>query len=323
MSIRYPYQLTYITKSPIWGGTQLGTRYDIVSEAPTVGEAWMLSVRTQENSVITNGAFAGRTLADVLNEHGSTLIGSGDYSAGFPLLIKLIDACDRLSVQVHPDDHYAASVEQDRGKTEMWYIIAAEPGAEIVYGLAPGTSREDFCRSVAAGDYESILRHQPVKAGEAYFIPAGMLHAIGKGILIAEIQQNCDLTYRVWDYGRLGKDGQPRELHVKKAMDVTRPFTEQEISQLRYEKQPTHDQDLLAACRYFCVRSIDQLTGTRSLNVTQDSFISLLAVKGTGTLHYNGGTYPIQPGSSYYLPAGIGDLALRGDGLSILLSSLS
>lgn len=322
MEIRYPYKLTYVTKSPIWGGTALAERYGIRSDSPTVGEAWMLTVRANENSAIENGTLAGRTLASVLGEYGDGLIGSGDYSAGFPLLIKLIDACDRLSVQVHPDDRYAAEVEHDRGKTEMWYIVDAAPGAEIVYGLAPGVGSREFCDQVAAGNYESVLHHQPVRAGETYFIPAGMLHAIGKGILIAEIQQNCDLTYRVWDYGRIGKDGKPRELHVGKAMDVTRPFTEREVNEIRYGADATPDEELLAACHYFRVRAVT-LNGERIFRADKDSFVSLLAISGSGEIRHGGVSYPVAAGDSYYLPAGMGEFSVSGEGLKVLLSSLS
>lgn len=321
MNIRYPYKLSYITKSPIWGGTRLSEQYGIRSEQPTVGEAWMLTVREKENSVIQNGSFAGRTLKSVLEEYGTELIGTGDYASGFPLLVKLIDACDRLSVQVHPDDRYAAEKENDRGKTEMWYIVDADPGAEIIYGLANGTDAEAFRKNVAAGQYEPVLRHQPVKPGETYFIPSGMLHAIGKGILIAEIQQNCDLTYRVWDYDRVGADGKPRELHVGKAMDVTRPFTDEEISAIRFEAGKRTSPERLAACRYFCVDALT-VTGERALRAGADSFVSLLAIRGSGAIRIGDETYPIAAGDSYYLPAGLGDFTVLGEGMTILLSSL-
>lgn len=322
MEIRYPYHLTYVTKSPIWGGTRLSERFGIRSDAPTVGEAWMLTVRAAENSSVANGPLAGRELGKIFSEYGNALIGNGDYSAGFPLLIKLIDATDRLSVQVHPDDEYAKRVENDRGKTEMWYIVDAEPGAEIIYGLKDGVGNKEFREQVEKGNYEAVMRHQPVHAGETYFIPSGMLHAIGKGILIAEIQQNCDLTYRVYDYGRLGKDGKPRELHVGKAMDVTRPFTEEEIRSIRFGAEANPDKELLAACRYFRVRHCD-VTGERDFSVGDNSFVSLLCVAGNGEIRFGGESYPVHTGDSYFLPAGMGNCTLRGNGLSVLLSSLS
>lgn len=322
MEIRYPYHLTYVTKSPIWGGTRLSERFGIRSDAPTVGEAWMLTVRKAENSSIANGPLAKKQLGEVFSEFGSALIGDGDYRDGFPLLIKLIDATDRLSVQVHPDDAYAGRVENDRGKTEMWYIVDAEPGAEIIYGLKDGIGNKEFREQVEKGNYVAVMHRQPVHAGETYFIPSGMLHAIGKGILIAEIQQNCDLTYRVYDYGRIGKDGKPRELHVAKAMDVTRPFTEREIRDIRFEKESAPDKELLAACRYFRVR-LCNVNGEREFRVGSNSFVSLLAVSGNGEILFDGESYPVRAGDSYFLPAGMGNYTLRGDGLRILSSSLS
>lgn len=154
----------------------------------------------------------------------------------FPLLIKFIDAADRLSVQVHPDDAYAARVENGVGKTEMWYVIDAAPGAQLVMGLSDGKTPDDLrAEARSGGDVSDCLRYVPVSAGDCFFIPSGMVHAIGSGILIAEIQQNCDLTYRVWDYGRLGKDGKPRELHTEKACDVIRSFTDGEVEAERFE----------------------------------------------------------------------------------------
>ncbi len=301
----YPFKLTGVNKSPIWGGTRLITDWGKApaNGAETIGECWELTVRKQENSVIQNGSLAGKTLAEVIQTVGWDFVAPDYCGEGFPLLVKLIDAADRLSVQVHPNDDYAARVENDRGKTEVWYIVEADEGAEIICGLADGATNADFSAAVREGDPDRVLKHVPVHAGETYFIPAGLAHAIGSGILIAEIQQNCDLTYRVYDYDRRGTDGMPRELHVEKAMDVVRPFSEEEIEAIRYARRSDTlaNGESLTDCAYFRVERV-QMNGTRPLPAC-DRMRHLLCIGGEGTLLADGETYAIRKGDSYCLPA--------------------
>lgn len=306
----YPIKLIPVPKSPIWGGTHLKTEWGVRADAPTVGEAWMLTVRRNEKNVVANGAWAGKTVNEVIDAYGAT-------AEDFPLLVKLIDAGDRLSVQVHPDDTYAAQVEQDRGKTEMWYILEAEEGAELICGLRAGMTREDFAEAVRAGKTERALEHVPVRAGETYFIPAGLPHAIGKGILLAEIQQNCDLTYRIWDYDRRGTDGKPRELHVAKALDVVRPFTAEEIEAIRYEADPTADRNtVLAACSRF---RVERLSVDGSCMIPEAAtFRHLLCISGEGTLTSVAETYPVVRADSYLLPPG--ESVLLAGNMTVLIS---
>ncbi len=298
----YPFLLSYVTKTPIWGGTRLIDGWGRACDKETLGESWELTVRSAEKSVICNGALAGRTLESVIEEVGRNLIAPDFDGEGFPLLVKLIDAADRLSVQVHPDDAYAARVEGDRGKTEMWCVLEAEDGAELICGLREGASAEDFRRSVEEGDFLRELRRVPVHAGDVFFIPAGMPHAIGGGILIAEIQQNCDLTYRVYDYDRKGPDGAPRELHVKKALEVVRPFTEEEVDAIRFARRSDllAGGDVLADCSYFRVERLS-VKGDRMLPACA-SMRHLLCIEGEGELLYKGERYPIRRGDSYLLP---------------------
>lgn len=298
----YPFKLSYVTKSPIWGGTRLISNWNKSADSPTVGESWELTVRKAEKSVIQNGIYAGIPLEHVLAQAGPNII-APDYNAHeFPLLVKLIDACDRLSVQVHPDDEYAARVEHDRGKTEMWYIVEADPGAEIICGLRDGVSRADLAEAVQNGNSEQLLKHCPVHAGEAYFIPAGLPHAIGRGILIAEIQQNCDLTYRVYDYNRRQPDGSLRELHIEKALDVIRPFTEEEINSIRYARRSDTlaNGEVLADCNYFRTELLS-VNGPYTLPACS-AMRHLLCLSGNATLFYKGTAYPLQKGDSYFLP---------------------
>ena len=212
----YPMRLSALPMERLWGGDKLGKIYNKNCGSGT-GETWELSVREKEKSVVSNGILAGKTLSEIVDTDKS-LVGERFAGGEFPLLIKFIDAADDLSVQVHPDDEYAAKVENDVGKTEMWHIVEAEPGAKLVYGLADGVTPQDFVLAVREGKTQSALKYVEVHAGETYFIPAGLVHAIGGGILLAEVQQNCDLTYRVYDFDRLDKNGKPRELHTEKAL---------------------------------------------------------------------------------------------------------
>lgn len=311
----YPMKLRGVTKSPIWGGRRLLDGWGKTADSPTVGESWELTVREKENSVVTNGAFAGRTLASLIEEFPEEIVGDTDLCGNFPLLIKLIDAADRLSVQVHPDDAYAAKIEGDRGKTEMWYIVEADPDAEIICGLCDGVDRATLRQAIADGTVEKVLIHKKVHPGETYFIPAGLPHAIGRGILIAEIQQNCDLTYRVYDYLRRQPDGSLRELHVDKALDVIRPFTDEEIDRLRFSAA-TGDRspDLLADSRYFRVRRlVGEFTLPRASGMRH-----LLVIGGEGELICGGSRLAVGRGDSVFLPAALPPVAVTGNGEFLL-----
>jgi mannose-6-phosphate isomerase len=214
----YPFLLEPQEKPAIWGGDALVARYGKHADRQAaIGESW----ECWDENRVDNGTLAGSTLGDVRRELGAALMGPLDSQAIFPILTKIIDARSALSVQVHPDDVYAQRVEhQANGKTECWYILAARPGAELVLGWNRATDRAEYERRVADGSLGEILRHVPVHAGETYYLPAGTLHAIGAGIELFEAQQASDLTYRIFDWNRVGTDGRPRELHVAKAADV-------------------------------------------------------------------------------------------------------
>ena len=317
----YPFKLQGVTKSPIWGGTRLINDWNKTTACGTVGESWELTVRRDAVSTVVNGEYAGQTLGELLQRYPDEIMGRSSYTNGeFPLLIKLIDAADRLSVQVHPDDAYAARVENDRGKTEMWYIVEADPDAEIVCGLVDGVTAKDYARAVAAGDYESLLKRVPVQAGDCYFIPAGLTHAIGKGILIAELQQNCDLTYRVYDYDRRGADGSPRELHTEKALEVIRPFSAEEIEAIRYANAQPSNKEVLADCRYFRTEIAEMNGATRELSAST-RVRHLLCIGGSLTLTYSGGEMSIGKGDSVLLPAALSASVLNGNGTVLLTTA--
>lgn len=205
-------------KDYIWGGTKLRDDFGFKSDLKKIAEGWMLSCHKDGENIIDGGKFDGKTLSEVINETGKDILGTKAQKYDFfPILIKLIDAKDNLSVQVHPNDDYALRVEGEYGKTECWYVIDCDEGAELIYGFKKKISNEEFRKRIEDNTFLDIVNHVKVKKGEFFFIESGTLHAIGKGILLAEIQQNSNTTYRVYDYNRLGADGKPRELHTEKA----------------------------------------------------------------------------------------------------------
>lgn len=319
---KYPLKLTYTVKTALWAGKRLKDEFGKTSEHERISETWELSVREGEMARIVGGDADGMTLAEYFEACGYGCV-STDFKRGerFPLLIKFIDAADILSVQVHPDDEYARRVEKDSGKTEMWYIIDAAEGARLVYGLKQGMTEEDFARAVSEKRIGDVLNSVPVKAGEVYFIPAGMVHAIGAGILIAEIQQNSDLTYRVYDFDRVGADGRLRPLHVEKALAVTRPYTDEEIAAVQFARGKTAEKgELLAASEYFKVTRLS-VDGAETLTVGDDSFTSVLCIDGAGSIYYGDTEYRIVKGDSYFMPAGMGKFDIRGM-LTVILSEI-
>lgn len=312
---KYPLKLSYTPKSAIWGGNRLSREWGKRSDDERIAETWELSVRPREMAMIQNGEAEGMSLAEYFSVCGADCV-APDYRLEdrFPLLIKLIDAEDWLSVQVHPDDSYASRVENDSGKTEMWYIVDADQGASIIYDVCEGVDREAFSRAVEEKKTETVLKSCPVSRGDSYFIPSGMVHAIGKGILIAEIQQNSDLTYRIYDFERRQSDGSFRELHTEKAMDVVRSFTQEEVDAIRFFGGKK-DEATLANSPYFRV-SRYQLNGSDLVwngMVEKESFSALLCLGGDGYILHDGEKYPIQKGDCYFLPAGMGKYAMEGE----------
>ena len=313
----YPLRLSHICKTPIWSGSRLISEWAKTSPSDILGESWELSVREGDVSRVENGALCGKDLFELIDEYGDALTG-GFGAADFPLLVKLIDAADDLSVQVHPDDEYAAKVENDRGKTEIWYILDADEGARIVCGLRQGVTPEELSAALRSGDPSGVLNYIPVRAGECYFIPAGLAHAIGKGVLIAEVQQNCDLTYRLYDYGRLGKDGKPRELHVEKGLEVLKIFDDAQIDAIRYSHAGAQRRaDSLADCEYFSLCRLVATEDGAPLPFDR-SMRHLLCIDGEGELICGDEVYPISRGASYLIPACLEDLTLRGSAVALV-----
>ena len=312
--MRYPMKLNAPLKDYLWGGTRLRDEYGKQTALPIVAESWELACHRDGKSVIANGAAAGETLEAWLARAGQEMLGrNAARFSYFPLLIKLIDAHDNLSVQVHPDDDYALRAAGEYGKTEMWYIADAAPGAEIIYGFAREITRAEFHQRIADGSLLDVVRRVPAARGDVFFIPAGTLHAIGRGILICEIQQNSNTTYRVYDYGRIGADGRPRDLHLAQALDVTclTPAAMQTERGMAEELCGGARIRLLAACDYFTVHHL-ALEGACSLAAGDDSFCCITMLAGSAVLRWTGAPLTVQKGESVFLPAGLGAYTLEG-----------
>jgi len=321
MTPLYPLLTERRLVQPIWGGTQLAEWLNLPEPRPErLGETWQV----YDQNVIRNGPLAGRTLAEVTREYGAALAGTrttARYGADFPLLAKFIDAADRLSIQVHPDDAYAHSREAAtgfHGKTEAWYILSAAPGATVIYGLSRPSSREEFAAAIQTAEVEGLMARLPVKAGEVVFVPAGTVHAIEAGIVLFEIQQKSDLTYRVYDYDRRDAvTGQPRALHVEKSLDVMdyNPAPRGAIPPLDLGAGRV----LLVACPFFALEAWT-LAERRTAATDPGTFEILTVLDGAGTLTAAGSSTALERGLSVVLPAALGEYAVTpgGAGLKLL-----
>ncbi len=316
-----PIKLIPSFKDYIWGGTKLKDEFNKKCDLSKIAESWELSTHKDGPSIIENGEYAGLTFSKYLENNKNTPLGSNCKRFNdFPILIKLIDAKDNLSVQVHPNNDYALNVEGEYGKTEMWYIVDCEPDSYLLYGFNKKISRNEFQRSIEDNTLLDIVNKVPVKKGDVFFIEAGTLHAIGKGILIAEIQQNSNTTYRIYDYGRLDAQGKPRDLHIEKALDVTNlnkteiPYTSKKEDYSGYKSQ------LLSCCDYFTVINLDIY---EKVNLCADnlSFNSVLVLNGKGKINYNGKSMDIKKGDSIFIPANFGEYIISGT-LNIILTKI-
>ena len=289
-------QLTPACKDYLWGGQRLKTDFGVQSDLDPLAEAWVLSCHPDGPSRLPDGT----TLADYLAAHPEAAGSHCEAFADFPVLVKLIDAKNDLSIQVHPSDAYALEHEHQYGKTEMWVVLAAEPGAFLYYGFDHEITKEEFARRIRENTLTEVLHAAPVQKGDVFFIPSGTLHAICHGIVIAEVQQNSNVTYRVYDYGRVGADGKPRALHIEQALAVT-------------DLRPAPALDFaphLGQCAYF---TTDLRRAPFGETVDETSFAALLVTEGTGTLAMDGETMPLAAGDCLFVPAGSGTFQVEGD----------
>lgn len=302
-------------KETIWGGRILIEEYGFESEGDNAAEAWLLSCHKDGPSFVRNGKYKGQTLAGIIAAEGREALGTNNLNKpDFPILIKLIDAKDKLSVQVHPGDEYARRVENENGKTEAWLVLAAEEGAELIYGVKREVSRENFKKSIEDGSLDENLNHVKVRAGDVVFIPSGMLHAIGAGILIAEVQQSSNTTYRVFDYNRRDKNGNLRELHIEKATDVVDLTVPAGDFSPAGTPEPTGDavKTYLTGCEYFKMTRVD-LSGEYTDFSDESSFVSLLVLEGEGEIESGDEFLTLHKGDSIFIPANKGEYTVTGN----------
>jgi mannose-6-phosphate isomerase len=315
----HPVLLEASLHETIWGGRRLETDgWKALPPSQLIGEAW----ETETSCLAQNPPYRGKTLGTLVAELDTALLGGqavAIFGHRFPLLAKFIDAHQKLSVQVHPDDAYAAQYEGGRlGKTECWYILAADPGALIVHGFKAPTSRHEVAEAIKNVTLEQLLHEEPVRAGDLIFVPAGTVHAIGGGILLYELQEYSDITYRMYDYGRLTASGQPRELHIERSLAVARygPSPCIKVQAVPLASAPGYEEHCLVACRYFVVRAL-VLRGGLSER-TGASCLILSSLGARGEIHYGPqlrSRLAFRRGETLVLPADLGSYRLEGEGL--------
>ncbi len=310
------FKLSPAGKDYLWGGTRLKNEYGKSIDMTPLAETWECSVHPDGPSTVAAGTFKGMTLAEVLNLHPEYL-GNKVQNGILPILVKFIDAKQDLSVQVHPDDAYALKHEHQNGKTEMWYVIDAEDGANLVYGFRHKVTEQILKNAVKTDTLDKHLQKVAVYRGDVYYVPAGTVHGIGKGILLAEIQESSNVTYRVYDYNRVDKDGKKRELHFDKAVQVMDMNSAVDVKQaprmVRY--YPGGSRELLCRCKYFEVERI-QVTKGFTFSVTDYSFQVLMCLDGYGQVEtMDADLKPMRfgKGETMFLPAGIGRCLLIGE----------
>ena len=304
----YPLKFEPFLRPMIWGGEKIAAYKGVETSVRSIGESWELSGVAGHESIVAEGPCKGVSLPELIDRYGAELVGKSNYERfgnEFPLLVKFIDAREDLSIQVHPDDRLAWERHRMHGKTEMWYVLDCEPGAFLYYGFNHEISREELEERIRNNTLTEVLNAVPVKKGDCFFIPSGTLHAICKGVVVVEVQQNSNVTYRVYDYGRVGADGKPRALHVKQALEVMR-------------RTPPEQHDFsphLAKCDYF---TVDVVAGGHNGTADETSFVSLLITEGEGRLTCGGETVQAKKGDSFFITAGSGAYTLTGSCKALL-----
>lgn len=319
MSRLPPLVLERKLESRLWGGNALGAWLGLAAPPPNLAEIWAV----YDENAVTGGPFAGMALAEVTRQQGAALLGHrvfARYGARFPLLAKLIDAADKLSVQVHPDDAHARRLEGDAGafgKTEAWYVLRAQEGANVILGFEAAIERARLAAAVADGTLLAMLRRVPVAAGDALLVNAGTVHAINAGILLFEIQQRSDLTYRVYDYDRRDADGNPRTLHLEKALEVIDCSAAPPMRAGAAETRGP-GRRALVRCEHFSLERWD-LAASAEASTSPETFEILAAIEGELCLRWSDGVLPLSRGDAVILPASLGDYALEPAGSAAVL----
>ncbi len=318
----YPLKFHPHYKEKVWGGQRLRTFFNKnFDPLPNCGESWELSAVPGSVSVVANGFLAGNDLKDLVEIYMGDLVGEQvyeKYGNRFPLLFKLLDTIDDLSIQVHPDDNVARTRHQSDGKTEMWYVIHAEPNAEIIAGFKKDVSEEEYLYHLENNSLKEILNVYPTKAGDVFYIPSRQVHAIGGGITLCEIQQSSDITYRIYDWARKGADGKLRKLHTDEALDVI-DFSAKD-NRVDYEAIPDNAVNLVQS-KYFTARLM-QLNHPVELDYFRvDSFVVYVCIDGGCRIQTPSGTEQLNKGETVLLPASINGVKLLPDPTCKLLET--
>ncbi len=301
----YPIKFENLYYEKIWGGRDLELFRDDIPEG-NIGESWDVACHKNGMSIVKNGEFKGLRLDELIEKEKENLLGTKIDRNWFPLLIKLINAKDKLSVQVHPNDEYAKRVEGDMGKTEVWYVVEAFEGANLVVGTKGKCTKEEFKAAIEEGKLDSYLNRIPVKKGDVYLVQSGLVHAIGEGVIIAEIQQNSDTTYRVYDYNR------GREIHVQKALDVIDLNLNGEKNEGVEIKKDGYTKKYLCLGRDFSLELYDIQNSAEEESDVERFFI-FTCVEGNGEILYKDGKEEIKTGDSILIPATLGNYTLKGN----------
>ncbi|MEK3854137.1 mannose-6-phosphate isomerase, class I [Cytobacillus sp. FSL H8-0458] len=305
-----PIFLQPVFQERIWGGQKLRREFNYEITNDKTGEAWVISAHPHGPSIITNGPLAGKTLADAWNEHKELFNKNAADQGEYPLLVKILDAADDLSVQVHPDDQFAREVEGvPYGKTECWYVLSAEEGAELVLGHHAKTEGE-LAAMIDQGEWNKLLRRVKVKAGDFVYVPSGTIHAIGKGIVILETQQSSDITYRVYDYDRTDDAGNKRELHLERSKQVTTvPHQDAAVEQTKTVNGGLAAKKLVEE-QYFTVYHWE-LNGQADCEMTAD-YLQVSVVDGKAAITMEGNSCDLEKGVHFILPHGVRQFKLEG-----------
>lgn len=317
----YPLKFTPIFKDKIWGGNKIKTVLNKdYGDLPNCGESWELSGVEDNVSVVSNGFLAGNTLEELIEVYMGDLVGDqvfDNFGIEFPLLIKFIDANDDLSIQVHPDDELAKKRHDAFGKTEMWYVMQADAGSKLQSGFNQEVDQEKYLEKLEKNELTDILNFEEVAAGDVYFIPAGRVHAIGKGILLAEIQQTSDVTYRIYDYDRRDDQGNPRELHTDLALDAIDYSIIPEYK-TKYKLVPNESVELVK-CNYFTTNLLELNTTVEKDYNQLDSFVIYICLEGELVIETESGSETVQKGETLLIPAAIENVLLKPVSASVKL----
>ncbi|MCL6267956.1 type I phosphomannose isomerase catalytic subunit [Flagellimonas myxillae] len=315
----YPLKFKPILKERLWGGTKLKDVLNKSIDSDITGESWELSGVDGDISIVENGSMEGTSLQELIQQDGESLLGNSvvdRFGKDFPILIKFIDAKQDLSIQLHPSDELAKKRHNSFGKTEMWYVMDADPGAKLIVGFNRDVAKEEYVKSLEEGSLESLMNYEEVGEGDTFFINTGKIHAIGAGVLLAEIQQTSDVTYRVFDFNRRDKNGNLRELHTELALDAM-DYSKKDDFKVSYSKEQDKVNDMVD-CPYFKTNFLD-LTATLDQEVaTRDSFTIYMCVAGSAEVSNEEGVVGIIKGETVLVPASSNKISIATEGARLL-----